>query len=45
MFSLVVIDMPNLIVIYLNVYDFYVVTVYRPPSYSELENNNLISFS
>ena len=42
-FTQVISDMPNMIVIYLNDYDLYVVTIYRPPSYSSMGNIALIN--
>ena len=34
----------NVVIIYLFKFDIYIVTVYRPPSYSEFENNQLLNF-
>ena len=38
------VNLPNLAVVYLSFFDLYIVAIYRPPSYSLLENQSLIGF-
>ena len=40
----VVLDMQNVVVVYLKDFDVYVVSIYRPPSYSGEQNQRLIDF-
>ena len=38
------VDMPNVVVVHLPIYDLYIVSLYRPPSYSVESNNTLMEF-
>ena len=40
----VCVDLPNVVVVHLIKYDLFVLSIYRPPSFSEQENLNLMNF-
>ena len=43
-FDFISVTIPNVIVIFLPYYKLYVITIYRPPSYTDIENALLLNF-